>query len=147
MRSYRYCKPDKKTSNRVVLKSYTQKLGAATSFVFSKPVFMTATAMMFVASNYFLVTAFSQVSKASSAEPFRIYSSNNKVKKIENINYIANPEFVKELKFEVYIVEKGDTLSAISKKTKDSLAELIENNKLNGNFMLRIGQPLKVIKD
>ncbi len=147
MRNYKYCKPAKKTTNKVVLKSYTQKLGNVTSFVFSKPVFLTATTMMFVASNYFLVTAFSQVSKAASAEPFRIYSSNSKVKKVENINYIANPEFVKELKFEVYIVEKGDTLSAISKKTKDSLQELIENNKLSGNFTLRIGQPLKVIKD
>ena len=147
MRSYRYCKPDKKTSNRVVLKSYTQKLGLATSFVFSKPVFLTASALMFVASNYFLVTAFSQVSKAASSEPFRIYSSNHKIKKVENINYIANPELVKELKFEVYIVQKGDTLSAISKKTKDSLQELIENNKLTGNFTLKIGQPLKVIKD
>jgi LysM repeat protein len=147
MRSYRYCKPVKKTSNRVVLKSYTQKIGLATSFVFSKPVFLTASAMMFVASNYFLVTAFSQVSKAASAEPFRIYSSNNRAKKVENINYIANPDLVKELKFEVYIVEKGDTLSAISKKTKDSLEELITNNKLSGNFTLRIGQPLKVVKD
>ena len=147
MRSYKYYKPAKKPTHRVDLKSYTQKIGAATSFVFSKPVFLTTTAMMFVASNYFLVTAFSQVSKANSPEPFRIYSSNNKTKKIENISYVANPEFVRELKFEVYIVEKGDTLSAIASKTLDSLAELIENNKLSGNFNLRIGQPLKVIKN
>jgi LysM repeat protein len=147
MRVYRYSKPEKKTRNKVVIKSYTQKIGKLSSIVFSKPFFIATTSAMFIASNYFFVAAFSQVSRADYNEPFRIYTASSNEKKVTNIEFIPNPDLIRELKFEVYIVKSGDTLSSISAATKDSLEEIITNNSLSANNVLKIGQPLKVIKD
>jgi LysM repeat protein len=101
-------------------------------------------------SNYFIVSSFSQVSRAeNTTENFRIYSSNSKKKSTGNkvVMYAPNPEVIKSQKFVVYIVKKGDTLTKIAEETKNSLDELLLNNKINDGFRLRIGDPLKVVKE
>jgi LysM repeat protein len=150
MKSYKYRKSENIKRSSIVFKSYTKRIGQASSFIFSKPVFVTATSAFFLLSNYFIVSSFSQVSRAeNTTENFRIYSSNSKKKSTGNkvVMYAPNPEVIKSQKFVVYIVKKGDTLTKIAEETKNSLDELLLNNKINDGFRLRIGDPLKVVKE
>ncbi len=150
MKSFKYRKNEKVKRSNVVFRSYTKRIGEASSFIFSKPVFITATSAFFLLSNYLIVSSFSQVSRAdNTTESFRIYSSNSK-KKTQGqvtVQFAPNPTIVKDQKFQVYIIKKGDTLTKIAEETKNSLDELISNNKISDGFRLRIGDPLKIIQE
>lgn len=146
MRVYKYKKPAKKTNNRVVLKSYTQRLGILGSTIFNKPVFMIGTAGLFLMSNFFLISAFSQVSKADNQEQFRLYTSDSNSVLKTNVNYQINPELIEGTKFTFYQIVKGDNLTVISQKTKNTVDEILNNNSLIPQSSLKIGQTLKVVK-
>lgn len=146
MKTYRFRKTEKVKPNFVVFKSYSDRINKASNVIFSKPVFITAASALFVLSNYFIVSSFSQVSKADNSQNFKIYTSNSKKKTQSNINFSPNKNMIKEIKYSVYIVEKGDTLTKIAEKSNNDLADLIQNNKLTDSFRIQIGQRLKIVK-
>ena len=128
MRVYKYKKPVKLNRNRVVLKSYSQSLGKLGSTIFSKPVFIVSTSMLCLMSNFFLVSSLSQVSKADNQENFKVYPGDLEKTKVSNVSYEVNPELIRAMQFTTYQVQKGDTLTAISKITKNTVEEMISNN-------------------
>jgi LysM repeat protein len=146
MKAYKYKKPEKINRNKVNFRSYTQKASFLSSLIFSKPVFLTTTTFLFVLSNYFIVSTFSQVSKADNTDQFKLYSVNQNQQKSKTMNFIVNPIKADEIKYDLYEVVSGDNLSIISQKSGDSIAEILLNNKLGDNSILRVGQRLKVVR-
>jgi LysM repeat protein len=147
MRAYQYKKPESKSQSKVTLKSYSQKLNKLTSLIFSKPVLILSSSALFVMSNFFIVTALTQTSKADTQESFRLYTNDNIASINNEVNYEVNPEIIKAQQFTVYQVVKNDNLTLIASKTKNSVQEILENNDLIPQQSLKIGQALKVLKN
>ena len=146
MKSYKYNKPEKPITNRVVLKSYTKKISNFRKIIFSKPSIIIVCGSLFLSSTYFLITAFSQVVEASNSEVnkiFRLYTVKNDTLQ-SGINYKANQEVLEQQKYTVYTVTSGDNFTKISQKTKNSLEEILSYNDIAINSVLRVGQNLKV---
>lgn len=146
MKSYKYNKPEKPITNRVVLKSYTKKISNFRKIIFSKPSMFLVFASLFISSTYFLVTAFSQLVQASNQEVgkvFRLYTVKNDPLR-GAINYKPNQELLDEQKFTVYTVVAGDNFTKIAQKTKNSVEEVLNYNNIALNSILRVGQNIKV---
>lgn len=80
--------------------------------------------------------------KLKAGEKLKIYSKKNKINDTRINNSVNNIDD-KKTAF-IYKAKKGDTLSAIALNNSMTLKELLELNGLNGNYLLKIGDNIKV---